>query len=434
MGLPILEAMLNDNGMLAHPARAAAAPPLNLLTFFLPNGVNTKDWWPLTEGPGYSMSRCLEPLSHLKSEFILLQHLNKDEAFRNEQIDNDAHQRGHASFTTGGGLAGASTVEFASVDQVAAKALGGDTKFRSLSAALTGVRSPPNQSDHISWSDGKTFSAAESDPLILFNRVFGAAGSGGSATQPLAQYKKSIFDYLLTDVQDLKNRVGASDRATLDQFVGSVRDVEKQLEPAHLDVSCGAPAGINPLLGGACPPFDNGKGGYSNERARLLIWLQVTAVACGLTRFGSFMLGGRASKRQFTWLGIPNADDGHHGISHDVSPTGLEHQSLIVIDEIKQFAYMLDLMQGIQQGGQSLLYNSVVFFANECGEGAAHDYSSTPVILAGRAGGQLKTGQHIVYANATPYSNVFVSILQMLGMNVTTFGVNGNAPLSRLLA
>jgi|GEM_PF-581882 len=434
VGLPVLDAMLNDNGLLNRSARAAAGQPVNLLTFFLPNGVNTKDWWPTTEGPEYSLSRCLEPMAHLKSEFLLLQRLNKAEAFRNEQIDNDAHQRGHASFTTGGGLAGAASVEFASVDQVAAQALGGGTKFRSLSAALTGVRSPSNQADHISWSDGKTFAPAEDDPVVLFNRVFGSSSGTATTPSPLVQYKKSIFDYLQTDVQDLKGRVGAKDRAKLDQFISSVRDVEKQLEPTRLDVSCESPAGVNPLLGGPCPPFDNGQGKYSNERAQLLIWLQVTAVACGLTRFGSFMLGGRGSKRQFNWLGIPNADDGHHGISHDTTPEGLEHQSLIVIDEMKQFAYMLDLMQGIQQGGNSLLHNSIVFFANECGEGAAHDYSSTPVIVAGRAGGQIRSGQHIVYPNATPYSRVFVSILQMLGMNDTKFGVNGDQPLSRLLA
>ncbi|MDX2052578.1 MAG: DUF1552 domain-containing protein [Polyangiaceae bacterium] len=433
IGLPILDAMLDDNGNLIGKARAATPQPLNFLTFFIPNGVHAPDFWPASEGDGYAMSRSLEPLAHLKSEFLLLQHLNKAEAFRNEQIDNDAHQRGHASFATGGGLAGASTVEFASADQVAAQALGGDTKFRSLPVALTGVRSPANQADHISWSDGKTFVPADNDPLVLFNRVFGASGAADTS-RPLAKYKKSIFDYVASDVQDLRNRVGAYDQAKLDQYMTAVRGVEQQLEPTRLAVNCMAPEGINPQLGGPTPSFDNGKGGYSNERAQLLIWLQVTAVACGLTRFGSFMLAGRGSKRQFNWLGIPNADDGHHGISHDTSPEGLEYQTRIVVDEMKQFAYMLDLMQGIQQGDRSLLYNSIVFFANECNEGAAHDYSSTPTILAGRAGGQLKTGSHIIYENATPYSRVFVSILQMLGMNVTKFGVNGDQPLVRLLA
>jgi len=434
VGLPILDAMLDGNGALVSRAGAATQVPLNFLTFFMPCGTNAPEFWPTGEGENYTMSRCLQPLAHLKNEFAILQRLYKEEAGRNQDIDNDAHVRGHASFATGGSLSSEQAVEFPSADQIAAQALGGDTKFRSLPVALTGVRSPANQGDHISWSSKDTYVPADNDPLVLFNRVFGDPSGIADPNRPLAKYKKSIFDYLRSDITDLNARVGTHDRVKLDQFLSSIRDVEKQLEPTRFQVSCEAPTGIDPRLGGPAPSSDRGTGAYSNERAQLLIWLQVTAVACGLTRFGSFMLASRSNKRQFNWLGIPNAEDGHHGISHDTSPQGLEQQSLIVTDEIKQFAYMLDLMQGIQQGDRSLLYNSIVFFAHEHGHGADHDFSNTPVILAGRAGGQLKTNQHVVFNNATPYSNVFLNIFGWLGMNVASFGVNGKNPLPRISA
>jgi hypothetical protein len=270
--------------------------------------------------------------------------------------------------------------------------------------------------------------------LVLFNRVFGDPSGEGDPNRPLAKYRKSVLDYVLTELSDVQSRVGSADKKTLEQYVNSIREVEKQLEPSRHQISCQAPSAVNPELGGRPRSVDNGNGHYSNERARVLIWLQVTAVACGLTHFGSFMLSGRRNKRQFPWLGVPLDGDGHHGISHDSSPTGLEYQSRIVVDEIQQFAYMLDLMQSIQQGDRSLLYNSIVFFANECGHGEGHDFTNTPVIIAGRAGGQLRTGQHIKYERLTPYSNAFVSILQMLGMNVDKFGFYGTGPLPRLAA
>lgn len=453
IALPTLEAMLDGRGLFRDARGQAAAPKLSFLTVFIPNGVYPDAFWPSGSGTGYTLSRCLMPLSPYKADFNLYRNLRKDEAFRNQNISTDAHDRGHASFATGGCLT-ATGVEFPSVDQVAADKLGGDTKFRSLPVALGGVRTGVATGQlNLSWTMSKAPLPPERNPAALFSKLFGMLPPGTPAgmqpttapAKPLADYTKSILDYVRADVTELQPRLGARDKARLDEHLNAIRDLEKQIitppatTPAPMPGAAPAPAGDSCTTGPAIalagmntdpPGIDDGKGTYSNIRAKALIQLQVMAFACGLTRFGSFQLGSRVNKRQFAWLGATDGNDGHHGISHDSSAAGYEKQAKIVTDEIDQFAYMLKLMKESKQGDRDLLYNSIIFFAAEHGHGEAHDFTNVPVILAGQAGGKIATGKHVVYRAGTKYANMFVTILNVLGVPTTKFGALGDGMLT----
>lgn len=443
VALPTLDAMLDGRGWFRDAAGQPTAPPVTFFTFFLPNGVYPDAFWPAGNGGSdYALSRCLMPLAPFKSDYNLYKNLSKDEAYRGQDVSTDAHARGHASFATGGSLKAGGGVEFASADQIAAAKLGGETRFRSLAVALGGIRPPVDNSQaYISWSAPTVPLPGERNPVALFNKLFAggsttAAPAAGAPGTPMADYTKSILDYVRADIADLQGKLGAHDRARLDQHLTSIRDLEQQLAPGAgaggaTPGSCTtAPAAPAASLASEPPGIDDGRGGYSNDRCQALMRLQVLAFSCGLTRFGSFMMANRRNKRQFPWLGATDGADGHHGISHDSTPAGYEKQAKIVTDEIQQFAFMLDLMKSSKQGEHDLLYNSLVFFAAEHGHGEAHDFSNTPVILAGNAGGKLKTGRFVVYPPKTRYANMFVTILNLLGVPTTSFGATGNGMLA----
>lgn len=416
IGLPPLDAMLDGNGDLARGVHAGGFP-LVFLTFFLPNGIWPKTFWPQQSGERWEPTPSLKPMDAWRGDILILKNLRKNEWGLNQEINNDAHIRGHATFATSQGIT-RTGVRGPSIDQVLAAKLGTKTKFQSLPVAIGRVNDP--RLAVISWAAADTPVPAERSPDLLFARVFGDVGTGG---RRLVKVRKSVLDTVRADASELTALVGAEDRARLDQHLTAIREVERQVETGP-GRACRVPP----------PPEEADVDALSNERARLLLRLQVMALACDLTRFGSFQLAHRGDKRQFPWLGISNDPDGHHGISHQTSEQGREWQTKIVADELDQFAYLLKLLKEVKQGPRTMLDNALVFCANEVGEGLGHDVQNVPVILAGRAGGKLRPGRLVEYPRGTTYSNVFVSILNMFGLPETKFGVNGKAPLPELTA
>ena len=436
IGLPVLEAMLDDHGNALRPAGAQTIRQPNLAMIFVPNGISVNDFWPQNEGSGYALSRCLQPLAPFQNDFLVIQNLFKAEADRWLEIDNDAHSRGHASFMTGGGVQANGLVEFPSIDHVAADALRATTPFKVLATGMGGSVGQPSYANNISWKSASAAEPSERDPVALFRKLF--SGGAGSGATPLVDYHKSVFDYVRGDLDRMKLQVGAKDVARMDEHATSIRELEMQLAGSqNTSADCKNPAPINPAYGGQPAEYDNGDGSYSDERAQAMIQLQVLAMSCDLTRFTSYMMGSRQNKRQFPWLSgsgidVTDGGDGHHGISHDSSPNGLEKQARIVEDEVKQLAFMLDLMKKNVQGAQTMLYNSVVMFASECGQGEGHDYHNIPIVLAGNAGGQLRSGRHIRYPADSSYSSLMVSILNLLGVSTSSFGAFKDGPLAQL--
>jgi hypothetical protein len=421
IGLPLLDAMLDGRGRIAGRAEAApGTPSLCLVTFCVPNGVHDyKLWKPATTGPGYALPDWLGPMAPHKGDFTLITGLPKQEAWLNQNINNDAHIRATGTFASGEGITrtGAGGISF---DQVVANHIGTDTKFKSLPVAIGKVSDP--RWSYLSWAAANQPVPSERDPEVLFRRLFGAAPGGAPGQDsPLGRYRTSVLDYVKADIARLQARAGAADRRRLAQHLTGVRELENQIAKDRTALAACAP-----------PPAPGATPALSNERAQLMMRLMVTALACDLTRVASFQLASRADERQFTWLGIKQ---GHHGVSHLDDPVGRSNRLKILIDEMEQLAFLLKLMKETPSAGGTLFDRSVVFWANEHGDGYGdgHYMGDMPVIVSGRARGRLKLGTYLKPSKST-YSNVFVTLFGVFGMPNTEFGAYGRATIEGLAA
>lgn len=424
IALPTLDAMLDGRGRLWGTAHAQAAPPpVRLVTFFFPCGTVLEDWTPRSTGPDYALTPCLQALGGTATvpsvrEYVnVLSNLRKQEYEDNvTEYNAESHLRGTGTFATGVGTSpdglGAGGP---SVDQVAVQALKPTTRFPSLVMAL-GRANGVNLS-HISWTKARTPVPPERSPKALFNKLFSTAAPGvpNAELEALARRRKSVLDTIRGDLSRLQARVGANDRSRLEEHLESVREIERQLTFVPT-TTCQAPEAPG---SGLSPP----------EAAKLMMRMLTIALQCDLTRVASFQLYQRQDNLRFPWLGI---DRGHHDVSHDTTPQGLAQQTAIVAWEVEMFAHFLHLLRSAPEGAGNLLDNAIVFFANEHSTGRGHEYKDMPVLLAGRAGGQVKTGRHIRYPTGTPYAKAFVSMLNSVGVPATRFGTYGNGPLSGL--
>jgi hypothetical protein len=414
LGLPILEAMLDSSGKLGGIAHAGGAVvPTRLLMMFVPNGLGNG-------GDEYSILPTIVNEGSLKphqSDLLLLTELSKVDQYVDDTSGRgDAHATGHCTFGTGmgivqGGAGGPS------VDQYAASKLGGDTRFRSVVATLKPY--PEAYFNAVSWTSAANPVPPRDDPAGLLEDLF----ADGTEMPTARDYRTSILDHVQADIQRLQKRVGAKDKARLDQHLSSVRDVENQISKV---VNCDK------------PDAPGATDDLTNERARAMLDLMIIAFQCDVTRFGSFMLGNRANQRQYPWIGVVGGADsgggyeeGHHGMSHDESDSGRERLRNIVTDEVAQLAYVMDRMKSIDEGAGSMLDNSIVFFGTEHATSATHNVYGMQAIVAGRGGGNVPVGQTKA-CGGTNWANSFVNILNWLGIPDTSFGDYGHGRLPGL--
>lgn len=421
IGLPVLEAMLDGKGRLPGRALAAAKPlPTCFITFFTPNGLHTSEkWWPVETGTaGYTAPDWMSALVPFRDDFTMLSGLQKQEMYLNQSINIDAHIRGHGTFATGVGITrtGAGGI---SVDQVVANKYGLETKLRSLPVGIGKENIGDPRNGYISWAGANQPVPAERDPDVLFRRLFGGA-PGAMGSDP-GRYRKSVLDAVRDDATTLQKKVGAEDKKRLAGHLDALRDLENQIEKDKaLLAACKAPT----LPAGATPAL-------SNDRAQLMMKLLVTALTCDVTRVSSYQLRSRGDDCIFNWIGMTES---HHTISHYVDEAGVAKRTKIWLDEIAQFAFFLKLMkETTDPTGGSLLDRSLVFFSNENGsqydKGDVHNCGNMLVILAGKAGGKVKTGLHVRYKGQA-YSSVFVNILNdVFAIPTTEFGVYGKGRL-----
>lgn len=420
VALPLLEQMLPS------VARAQSAGPLNrLVIFYIPNGMMMSEFTPKEEGEVWTPTPMLEPLAPHQADILVLTNLANREAKNREVVA--PHSCGTASFLTAARPQikdGPEVMNAVSVDQFAAQALRGQTRFPSLELGIDAAEGVGDCERsyacqylrHISWSSPTTPVAKEVDPRAVFERLFGVVPLDPAVAEQRRRMRQSVLDLVREDTESLKRRLGANDRRKLDEYLDSVREVETRLDPGGASDACAA---------GALPsvPVD------VRDHSRVMIDLMVLALQCDLTRVASFMLGNGRSKRAFEFLGIRSA---YHNISHH----GGNKESIRQINaikrwEVEQFAYLIERMKSVQEAGGTLLDNSLVYFGSEISEPNEHYYHDLPVVLAGRAGGQIKPGRHIRYAEERSTGNLFVSMLATVGVDVPSFG-DGMGPLEGL--
>lgn len=424
LALPWLDAMLPARSLL-RAATTAAAPPKRLAFFFVPNGVHLPDWTPAEEGRNFKLPKILEPLAPFKQDLLVYSGLSQ---YQGTSLGDGAgdHARSAATFLTGvhpRKTGGANIKAGISADQVAAQKIGYQTLYPSLELGCEPSRQAGNcdsgyscaYSSTISWKTESMPLAKETQPRLLFERLFGGGDSNERAAARVQRdkYRRSILDYALDDAARLQQRLGATDRQKLDQYLSAVREIEQRIEHAERLASAAPPR----LEVGRIDDYD-----FSSfaEQVRLMGDLLVLAFQADLTRVATFMLANEGSNRSYAEIGVK---EGHHTLSHHQNDAEKQAKiSQINRFHMEQFAYIVGKLAEAREGEARLLDSSMILYGSGLGDGNRHTHVDLPILTVGRGGGTLATGRHVVYESKTPLNNLFLSLLDRMGAGVEALG------------
>jgi uncharacterized protein DUF1552 len=406
--------------------------------FFLPNGMCMGDWTPGKEGPGFELPATLQPLEAVRDQVTVLSGLACDNARAKGDGPGD-HARSAAAFLTGAHpykTAGKGIKLGVSVDQVAAKAIGSQTRLPSLELGLDRGALAGNCDSgyacayvsNISWSSETTPVPKEVNPSAVFDRLFGARSEREAAEgrAKRLRYRKSILDFVADDAKRLNRELGKSDQRKLDEFTTAVREIEKRVErDREQQAQAKARAHVPDVKLPEEVPDD------AQEHFRLMADMLVLAFQMDLTRVSTFMVASDGSDRTYRQLGV---SEGHHTLSHHGNNKEKIDQ-IRKIDKfhVEQFAYFLQKLASIREGDRSLLDNSMILFGCGIGDGNRHNHNDLPILLAGRGGGTIAPGRHLQYEKNTPLCNLYVSMLERMGAKVDRFG-DSTGPVANLSA
>jgi hypothetical protein len=419
MALPLLEGMLPMTALASSPK----ARIVRMGFLFVPNGIRMADWTPATEGANYVLPSTLEPLAKVRSSVSVLTGLAQKNAFALGDGPGD-HARSAAAWLTGvhpKKTSGADIKVGISADQVAAMHIGKSTPFASLELGCErGAQAGDCDSGYscaysstIAWRGESTPVAKEVNPRLVFERLFGNGDAKESAESRLrrAHYNHSVLDFVLEDATSLRSQLGRRDQQKLDEYLTSVREIELRLTKFDQATAAVVEGGVRIPSG---VPKD-----YA-EHIRLMSDMMVLAFQADLTRIGTMMFANEGSNRSYRQIGVP---EGHHDISHHGNePTKLEKKRQIDRFHVEQLAYMLERMQSIKEVDGTLLDNSLLIYGGGISDGNRHNHDDLPILMAGKGGGAVKTGEHKRYPNGTPMNNLFLSMLDRVGVPVETLG------------
>lgn len=419
ISLPLLEAMVRPASLLA--ADAVSRRPLRMGFIYVPNGANMADWTPSQTGTDFELPSILEPLADVRSELQVLTGLAHKKAFANGDGAGD-HARANATFLTGcqaRKTAGADIRVGVSVDQVAAAGIGRRTRLPSLELSCDkGQMAGECDSGyacayqfHLSWRSESVPNPAEVNPRQVFERLFGSEASGEQPESRLRRerMRKSVLDFALDDAQRLRQNLGRNDRQKLDEYLGSIRELELRLENAQQMAErmpeTNRPDGI---------PHEY------EEHIRLMFDLLALAFQTDSTRIATFSLAHDGSNRAYPFIGV---HEGHHDLSHHEGKEE-KKQKIARINRfhMTQFAYFLKRLRGIKEGEGSLLDNCMLIYGSGIADGNAHNHDNLPVLLAGRGAGTLHPGRHVKFEGRVPMTNLYLAMLERMGVPAEHLG------------
>lgn len=426
VALPWLDSAARAAGTVGSLAAPVEVPPTRMAYIFVPNGVHLDRWTPTREGTDFEMPPILEPLNSLREDLLVISGLTHDKGRANGDGAGD-HARSASVFLTGSQPVktnGADIRSGISVDQVAARAIGKNTRLPSLELAIDQGRNSGNcdsgyscaYSFNISWAGESTPMSKETSPRQVFDRLFAGGSSSEVArqTERRNRRRKSILDFVLSESRSLQHRLGARDRMKVDEYFQSVRELERRVARAedprnHTEVA--EPEGLDLGERGRLPWEDH---------VRLMSDLQVLAFQTDVTRISTFMFANAGSNRNYRQIGV---SDGHHELSHHGrNPEKLEKIERINTFHIQQLAYFLERLKAIPEGEGTLLDHSMIVYGSGLSDGNAHNNENLPVLLAGRGGGTVDTGRHVRVPEETPMCNLFLSMLERMGVEQPHFG------------
>ncbi|MGC6507144.1 MAG: DUF1552 domain-containing protein [Myxococcota bacterium] len=405
IGLPWLEIFTGRE------AYANTGFPQRFGVFFWGNGNRPEYWNPTGEGIGdaWQLSEPLSALSRHKEQLSVLTGMMT-------KVPNIMpHTSGMVGFLTGQAAVGADsdwTVGGPTIDQLIAQEIGGETIYRSL---VLGCKA----NDSISWNGPNSSNPPETDPYAFYERVFGPTfrepGEEG-IVDPSLGYRRSALDAVMEDIQSLQNRLGTEDRIRLEQHLDGIREIETRLARLQED----------PPVLDACYRPEEPSADYADidgrpqfgPRNAVMAQMLAMALACDQTRVFSYEF----TKQLNNYLFL-DASEGHHTLTHNEGgdqPTVQAIASFVM----EQFAHFLDPFKAIQEGDGTLLDNCAIVCTSEVSEGRTHSLSNIPLLIAGSAGGRLKTNLHYSSYSQENANKPILSVIRALGINQASHGAD----------
>jgi len=413
VAVPFLDAM---TPALASPAKA----PVRMGFVYVPNGIDMRHWNPDYQGKLGELPRILKPLEPFRQDILLLGNLthNTGRALLDGPGD---HGRATGSYLTGI-QARKTMVDIragVSCDQIVASQIGSQTKFPSLEVGMEDARQAGDcdsgyscaYTNNLAWKSETQPLPPVLDPRALFERLFGK----GAALSPEARarqnkFRRSILDFITDDTRKLQAGLGPTDRRKLDEYLASIREIERQIEKAEKDN-----AQIDPRMD---KPY--GVPADFAEHFKLMTDMLTVAFQADLSRVFTFLVTREGSSRAYREIGIP---DGHHPLTHHRNdPVMLEKVTRINCYHVQQFAAWIEKLKSIREGDATLLDNSMIVYGSGISDGNRHTHEDLPTLLAGRGGNFIHSGRRIVWRKETPMSNLYLTMMDRMGARVDHLG------------
>lgn len=411
LALPLLDAMIPAATALAN----TAAKPVSRLGFvFVPMGCNHAKWTPEGEGRLESLSPILSPLAPVKDQLTVVTNLELENSYPG------THDTSNSGFLSAAFAKHTESSDYhlgTTVDQLAVKQIGQETQLPSLELSmdldpLAGVCNNGYACVYqncLSWSSPTTPLPSEAHPRIVFERLFGEGGSPEEREANL-QSRASLLDAFSDDISRLKGMLGTSDRARIDQYLNSIREVERQIQRAEAAVRNNPDPDIDRPLG-VPVAFE--------DHARLMFDLQALAFQGDITRIATFQLTRELNNRTYPEIGVP---DPHHPTSHHGNdPEKLEKIAKINTYHVSLFSEFLQKLHDTPDGDGSLLDHTVYMYGSGIGNPSLHDHQNLPILVAGGAASGMNGGQHIRYKEETPLANLHLTLLDRVGVHLDSF-------------
>ncbi len=416
MALPWLESF-NVWGDEPRRNKPASEAPVRLAVLFSGNGFHSKEWWAKGEGKAMELGKVLAPLGDFREKMLFVRGL-----FHAEARKGNIHSSQTGNLLSGAPIASGGEIRSGtSFDQMLAQTYGRSTKVPSL--VLGCERSNPAvhknysmlYSSHISWSSPTTPTPLELYPALAFDRLFKDAAAPGD---------RSVLDAVLSDAEDLRRSISSNDQHKLDEYLDSVRDVEKRIENAG---QRGELQGWRPTLDK--PNIQRPADGIPQdigEHMRLMSDLLVLGFQTDTTRITSLKFNNDHSALRFPNLpSVQQIGNGidymiHHLLSHSDGDDWLKVNQFFV----EQIAYIARKLDAIQEGPRTLLDNTMLLHCSSMMAGAKHDNDQLPILLIGGAGGRIQGGRVLDYKDKPERQlcRLFMSMMDKMDVHPQTFG------------
>src|SRR5215831_8586991 len=410
LALPLLDAMVPALTATAQtPARAVR----RLGVIYHPNGVIYPKWVPTGIGRGFEFSPVLAPLTPFREKVTVVTGLSSHQAEALGDGGGD-HSRASGTYLTGVHVRKSDSVvgNGVSMDQIAANAVKGETQLSSLQLtvddnSLVGscdVGYSCAYSSTLSWLTPTLPLMAENNPRVVFERLFGSSDSTDPRVRASRlRQDRSILDSVTARVKELQRRLGAADNTKTNDYLESLRDVERRIQKAEEQHATSAPDVSQPA--GVPDGFE--------PHVQLLYDLQLLAYQSDLTRVITFMYGREQTGRPYPQIGVPEP---HHSLTHHQNdPAKMEKCTTIQKYHVSLFAKYLEKLHATPDGDGTLLDHVTLLYGSGISNSDRHTHGPLPTLLLGGGAGTIKGGRHLVYQEDTPLTNLQLTLLNKMG-------------------